>query len=136
MTARASGLCAPVDACAAEGLVAAAGCGAVVTTAEGAADAACELAAGLCANAEGLTIDSAIANTTATQATGIEILQRRRIANGRHRAKDQPYHRPNDSSIGGTKPTPGLTLGAGVTPAQGSVKPTAGFTSNKVPRAQ
>ena len=25
-----------------------------------------------------------------------------------------------------------LTLGAGVTPAQGSVKPTAGFTSNQV----
>ena len=81
MTARASGLCAPVDALAADGLDAAADCGAVVATAEGAADAACELAAaGLCANAEGLTIDSAIANTTATQATGIEILQRRRIA--------------------------------------------------------
>src|SRR5271163_520071 len=135
MTARASGLCAPVDACAAEGLVAAAGCGAVVTTAEGAADAACELAAGLCANA--LEIASAIANTAATQMRGIEILQRRRIASGRHGANDKLYHRPNDSSIGGTKPArTGLTLGAGVTPAQGSVKPTAGFTSNKVPRAQ
>src|SRR5271163_2019200 len=99
MTARASGVCAPVDALAVDGLDAAAGCGAVVTTAEGAADAACELAAGLCANAGALTIESAIANTPVKQVSGIEILQRGRIASGRHRANNKPYHRPSDSSI-------------------------------------
>src|SRR5271156_5649617 len=97
MTARASGLCAPVDALAADGLAAAAGCGAVVATAEGAADAACELAGGLCANA--LEIASAIANTAAKQTRGIEILHGRRIASGRHGANDKLYHRPTDSSI-------------------------------------
>jgi hypothetical protein len=122
----------------------------------GAPDASCDEVAGPCADAVALAIATAIANAPATNSRGmldgIEILRRRRMAMSsgpNRRAKQKPYHRRNYSSIGsisrGSDPEKTLTgtlrvlrvnsvpawfliLGAGVTPAQGSVKPTVGFT--------
>src|SRR5271155_3086799 len=49
-----------------------------------------------------------------------------------HRRNDHQHHPNANLVLGPQISAPKNSLGAGVTPAQGSVKPTAGFTSNKV----
>ncbi len=112
MTACASGGVRRAAACAAAGLAAAAALAAAELRRYSPApphEAACDAVAGLCANAGALAIASAIANTAPRQSVEIEILHRGRMAispDPDRRAKEKPYHRPNDSSIARTQPHP------------------------------